>query len=89
MARLDEYGSIVVVTWYDCHSDEQGWLLIEELQQAPAIVHSVGWLLPTDAGGNPDHVTLYQTRLEGTDQVDSVVHIPICMVKNVKVVGRC
>lgn len=88
MARLEDFGSIVIITWHDTHSDEQGWLLISELTQAPAICHSIGWLLPTDAGGNPDHVTLYQTRIEGSDQIDSVIHIPVGMVKSVKVVGR-
>ena len=88
MARLEDFGTLAIVTWHDTHSDEQGWLLIDELEKKPAIVHSVGWLIPTSEGGNPDHVTLYQTRIEGTDQIDSVVHIPVGMVVGIKLISR-
>lgn len=88
MARLEEFGSLVIVTWHDTHSDQQGWLMIEDLEKKPAVVHSVGWLLTTEEGGNPEHVTLYQTRLEGTEQIDSVVHIPVGMVVKIKLVNQ-
>jgi len=88
MARLEDFGSLAIITWHDCHGDSDGWLTLGELEQEPAIVHSVGWLVPTQEGGCPDHVTLYQSRIEGTEQIDSVVHIPVGMVKNVKLLGR-
>jgi len=34
-------------------------------------------------GGKPDHVTLYQSRNE--DSIDHVLHIPVGMVKSIKV----
>jgi hypothetical protein len=88
MARLADFGALAIVTWHDTFSDENGWLLIEDIAKKPAIVHSVGWLIPTPEGGNPDHITLYQTRIEDTDQVDSVVHIPIGMVVGVKLLNK-
>jgi len=88
MARLADFGSLAIITWHDCHSDQPGWLMIGELEQEPTVVHTVGWLVPTEQGGCPDHVTLYQTRIEGTDQVDSVVHIPVSMVQHVKLINR-
>jgi len=88
MARLEEFGTLAIVTWHDTHSDHPGWQTIGELQQDPCVVHSVGWLIPTQEGGNPDHVTLYQSRIEGTNEVDSVCHIPVKMVVGMKLIGR-
>jgi len=88
MARLEDFGTLAIVSWHDTHSDQPGWLSIGELEQTPAVVHSVGWILRTEDGGNPDHVTLYQSRIEATDEVDSVVHIPVAMVQHVKLIGR-
>lgn len=88
MARLEEFGTLAIVTWDDTFSDAHGWTSIDDLEQEPAVVHSVGWIIPTSDGGCPDHVTLYQSRIEDTDQVDSVLHIPVGMVRNVKLVTR-
>ena len=88
MARLEDFGSLAIVTWHDTHSDDSGWLHIGDIDQAPCVVHSVGWLIPTHEGGKADHVTLYQTRIEGTDQIDSVAHIPVGMVVGVKLINR-
>jgi hypothetical protein len=38
---------------------------------------------PHRDGGKPDHVTLYQSRNE--DSVDHVLHIPVRMVRTMKV----
>jgi hypothetical protein len=88
MARLDKLGTLAIVSWTDTFSDHSGWTYIEELTQEPCIVHSVGWLIPTAEGGNPNHVSLYQSRIEDSDQVDSVLHIPVGMVVNVKLVTK-
>jgi len=88
MAGLADFGQLAIITWHDCHSDQPGWLMISELEQEATVVHTVGWIIPTEQGGCPDHVTLYQTRIEGTDQVDSVVHIPVSMVQQVKLINR-
>ena len=88
MARLDGFGTLAIVTWHDTHSDGDGWLEIGDIDPAPCVVHSVGWLIPTHEGGKPDHVTLYQTRIEDTEQVDSVAHIPVGMVVKVKLITQ-
>lgn len=73
----------VLVTWHDAHSGAESWINIKDLDTDPAEVQSVGFLLATSDGGKPDHITLYQSRNE--DSVDHVLHIPVGMVKSVKV----
>jgi hypothetical protein len=73
----------VLVTWHDAHSGAESWINIKDLDTEPAEVQSVGFLLATSDGGKPDHVTLYQSRNE--DSVDHVLHIPVGMVKTIKV----
>ena len=73
----------VLVTWHDAHSGAESWINIKDLDTEPAEVQSVGFLLSTSDGGKPDHVTLYQSRNE--DSLDQVLHIPVGMVKAIKV----
>ena len=75
--------TVVLVTWHDAHSGAESWINIKDLDTDPAEVQSVGFLLATGDGGKPDHVTLYQSRNE--DSVDHVLHIPVGMVKHIKV----
>ena len=75
--------TVVLVTWHDAHSGAESWINIKDLDSDPAEVQSVGFMLATSDGGKPDHITLYQSRNE--DSVDHVLHIPIGMVKHIKV----
>ena len=75
--------SVVLVTWHDAHSGAESWINIKELDSDPAVVESVGFLLNEDNGGKPDHITLYQSRNE--DSLDHVLHIPVGMVRTMKV----
>lgn len=75
--------TVVLVTWHDAHSGAESWINIKDLDTDPAEVQSVGFLLATSDGGKPDHVTLYQSRNE--DSVDHVLHIPVGMVKHIKI----
>jgi hypothetical protein len=75
--------TVVLVTWHDAHSGAESWIDIKDLDTEPAEVQSVGFLLATGDGGKPDHVTLYQSRNE--DSVDHVLHIPVRMVRTMKV----
>ena len=75
--------TVVLVTWHDAHSGAESWINIKDLDTEPAEVQSVGFLLATCDGGKPDHVTLYQSRNE--DSVDHVLHIPVRMVRTMKV----
>jgi len=73
----------VLVIWHDAHSGSESWIPISSLDTEPAVVNTVGFLLSTTDGGKPDHITLYQSRNE--DSVDHVLHIPVGMVKAIKV----
>jgi hypothetical protein len=75
--------TVVLVTWHDAHSGAESWINIKDLDTEPAEVQSVGFLLATSDGGKPDHVTLYQSRNE--DSLDHVLHIPVRMVRTMKV----
>jgi hypothetical protein len=75
--------TVVLVTWHDAHSGAESWINIKDLDTEPAEVESVGFLLAIGDGGKPDHVTLYQSRNE--DSVDHVLHIPVRMVRTMKV----
>ena len=75
--------TVVLVTWHDAHSGAESWINIKDLDTEPAEVQSVGFLLATSDGGKPDHVTLYQSRNE--DSIDHVLHIPVGMVRTMKV----
>ena len=75
--------TVVLVTWHDAHSGAESWINIKDLDTEPAEVQSVGFLLAASDGGKPDHVTLYQSRNE--DSVDHVLHIPVRMVRTMKV----
>ena len=75
--------TVVLVTWHDAHSGAESWINIKDLDTDPAEVQSVGFVLATTDGGKPDHITLYQSRNE--ESVDHVLHIPVGMVKSIKV----
>ncbi len=75
--------TVVLVTWHDAHSGSESWINIKDLDTDPAEVQSVGFVLATTDGGKPDHITLYQSRNE--ESVDHVLHIPVGMVKSIKV----
>ena len=75
--------AVLLVTWHDAHSGAESWIDIKDLDQGPAVVQSVGFVLPILEGGKPDHVTLYQSFNE--ESIDHVLHIPVGMIKNIKV----
>ena len=75
--------TVVLVTWHDAHRGAESWINIKDLDTDPAEVQSVGFLLATSDGGKPNHITLYQSRNE--DSVDHVLHIPVGMVRTMKV----
>jgi len=74
--------TVVLVVWHDAHSGSESWINIKDLDSEPAEVKSVGFLLAMSDGGKPNHVTLYQSRNE--DSLDHVLHIPVGMVKSIK-----
>lgn len=79
MARL----TAAVVRWADAHAGTEHWTPLDELEDdGEYLVESVGWLLPVDEGGKPDHVTLVQS-VTPDEHVDHVIHIPVSMVRTI------
>jgi hypothetical protein len=71
----------VLVIWHDAHSGSESWINIKDLDKEPAIVDTVGFILPTAEGGKPGHITVFQSRTE--DAIDHVLHIPHGMVQRI------
>jgi hypothetical protein len=78
--------NFVMVEWHDTHADQDGWFHISDIDHAPCLVLTAGFHLPTTEGGKEGHVTIYQTRIFGEDQIDSAVHIPVQMVVNMRII---
>jgi len=80
---------LVTVEWWDAHADPSGgWHRAADTDQRGYLVTSIGWLLPPDEGGKPDHVTVAQSLggMEGDepDDFDHVLHVYAPMVRNVR-----
>lgn len=72
----------VLVVWHDAHSNVTGWEEIDEIDDEPCIVHTVGWLIPDVKQG---HVVVAQSWIADSETIDSVLSIPVGMVQSVQV----
>lgn len=85
--ELSELTPIVVV-WHDAHVSVEGWDDLSNLEDdGPCVVHSSGFLLPTDIGGKAGHISMVATWSDD-DMVHSVFHIPVQMVQKIEVLVR-
>lgn len=66
-----------LITWRDAHAVTHTWTQVDELDDEPCIVRSVGWLLPNVKSG---HLVLAQSHIETAGDVDHVLAIPAGMV---------
>lgn len=79
--------SVVVVTWHDAFSEFESWTPVSEIDDAPCVVQTVGFLLP---GVKADHVVVVQSLYvdgDGEREVDGVLAIPVGMVKSMMVLS--
>lgn len=77
---------MIEVVWHDAHSEGVSggtWFDPAEIKNAPYQVRSVGYLLENVKDG---HITLAQSVSDTDGLCDSVLHIPIGMVRDKKVV---
>jgi len=74
--------TMVLIIWHDAHSVSTGWIPTADIEPDPAVVHSVGWLLP-DA--KPNHVVIAQSYLD--ESSDHILAIPSKMVENIKILS--
>ena len=67
--------SVVYVKWNDAHAVAPSWFALDDIVDEPAIVESVGWLVPNAITG---HIVLAQSVLG--DEGDHILAIPVGMV---------
>ncbi len=72
---------LVLVVWHDAHSLNHGWLTVEEIDDEPCEVHTVGYLIPDSKTG---HVVVAQS-INTNDGIDSVMAIPVAMVQRLTI----
>lgn len=72
---------MVLVVWHDAHAVSDGWWGIDESDNEPCCVRSIGWLIP-DA--KEDHVVIGQS-LAADGDFYHVFAVPVGMVKSVTV----
>lgn len=75
---------LVKVTWLDAHAVTTGWEAIEELDDEPCVVESVGFLIPDVKKG---HVTIAQSIIADNEECDHVLSIPSKMVTRLESVS--
>lgn len=74
--------AIVLVIWADAHTGDHGWISTDVDSQDEMLVQSVGFLVPADAGGKKDHVTLWQSLCD--EEGIALFHIPVDMVRTIR-----
>jgi len=77
---------IVVVVWRDAHADGGSWLSVDEIEDEPYIVESVGFVLE---GVKSGHVSICQSLGDDDGVVDHVLHIPDGMIVRVTNLSEC
>lgn len=74
---------VVAVRWHDAHADVNGWASLSGPHDTePYEIVTVGIALDKKSGRKPGHVSVAQS-LSQDRQVDSVLHVPKRMVKDV------
>ena len=78
---------MVLVTWADTHLSEGGWLDLADYEDdGECIVASVGFHIPVgDPGSKEKHLTLWQTLCQ--EEGIHAIHIPVGMVREIKILG--
>ena len=73
--------SKVIVVWHDAHSHTAGWEDVADIDDAPCVVETVGWLIPDAKQG---HLVIAQSWIADSETIDSVLSIPVGMVQSVQ-----
>lgn len=68
------------VRWHDAFAVAPSWISFDDIVDEPAVVESVGWLVPDCVSG---HIVLAQSVLD--DEGDHLVAIPVGMVCEMRV----
>jgi hypothetical protein len=74
---------VVAVRWLDAHADVDGWTSLTGPHDTdPYEIVTIGIALDKKSGRKPGHVSVAQS-LSQDRQVDSVLHVPKAMVRDV------
>ena len=73
---------LIHIVWHDAHSVSTGWMPTADIEPDPAVVHSVGWLLP-DA--KPNHMVIAQSYID--ESSDHILAIPLKMIEQIKILS--
>jgi hypothetical protein len=74
---------VCIVLWEDAHAGSSySWTVVDDIDPDPYLVVSVGVML--DESVKPGHVTIIQSYVN--ECCDGLLHIPLAMVKEVKIV---
>jgi len=75
---------LVKITWLDAHAVTTGWEAVAELDDEPCVVESVGFLIPDVKRG---HITIAQSWIASSEDVDHVLSVPAKMVTRLESVA--
>jgi hypothetical protein len=73
--------SRVLVVWHDAHAVSDGWWGVDESDDEPCRIETIGWLIP-DA--KADHVVVAQS-LAADGDLYHVFAVPVGMVVSVQI----
>lgn len=82
MTEAGDYPQVVVV-WADAHAGPGHWAELDTEDKDEYLVRSCGFLLSTEQGGKPEHITLAQSYTPDLD-FDHVLYIPKGMVRHIQ-----
>jgi len=83
MMTTDRIESLVHVRWLDAHSVGVGWQAADEIEDAPCVVCSVGFLISAAKSG---HVVIAQS-VTDDGAIDHILAIPVAMISKVTVLS--
>lgn len=75
--------TFVEIVWDDAHAVTDSWIELNDLDDEPCVVVSVGVLLPSVKKG---HVVVSQSA-NSQDQFDCVLAVPVGMIRSMRVLG--
>lgn len=78
--RKSEKSMLAIVLWRDAHADGGSWLCVSDIEDAPYLVESVGFVLD---GVKSGHLSICQSLGDDDGVVDHVLHIPMEMVVDI------
>jgi hypothetical protein len=83
MMTTDRIESLVHVRWLDAHSVGTGWQSVDEIEDVPCVVCSVGYLI---SGAKTGHVVIAQSVTDDA-MLDHLLAIPVAMITQVTVLS--